>query len=98
MSTPEHSATNPPSNTLDPLIERAEVFTREKPGKALSAAFGLGILMALLPVSSIVTGLMRLVFLLLRPVLVILGLVRLYEEFGGRCCKGGQEEAGEPKP
>ena len=95
MSTPEPSAANPSRNSLDPLVERAEVFTREKPGKALSAAFGLGILMALLPVTSILTGLIRLALLLLRPVLVIFGLVRLYEEFGGRCCKRSEET--EPK-
>ncbi|MEI6715342.1 MAG: hypothetical protein WCO60_16415 [Verrucomicrobiota bacterium] len=92
MSTQESSASTPSRNSLDPLVERAEVFTREKPGKALSAAFGLGILMALLPIGSIVGGLIRLTLLLLRPVLVILGLVRLYEEFGHRCCKQAQDE------
>lgn len=73
------------------------MFTREKPVKALSAAFGVGILMALLPVGGILAGFIRIGVLLLRPLLVILGLVRLYEEFGVRCCKGGEAPATEGK-
>lgn len=87
MSTPEPSYPSTPCPSLDPLVERVELFAREKPAKAVSAAFGAGILLALLPLGGILTALIRILFLLLRPVLIILGLIRLYEQFGGRCCK-----------
>lgn len=93
MSTSDPSVSPAARNSLDPLVERVEVFAREKPAKALSAAFGTGLLLALLPIGSVVTGLLRLALLLLRPVLLVLGLVRVYEEFGGCCRKSAQKDA-----
>jgi hypothetical protein len=93
MSTSDPSVSPAARNSLDPLVERVEVFARQKPAKAISAAFGTGLLLALLPIGSVVTGLLRLVLLLLRPVLLVLGLVRLYEEFGGCCRKSAPENA-----
>lgn len=83
MSNPDSSLSKDPSN-MDVLVNRAESYTKAKPTKALSAAFGLGIIMALFPMGRVIGFVLRLVFALLRPVLLILGVVRVYEEYNSR--------------
>jgi hypothetical protein len=46
----------------------------------VSAAFGAGLILTLLPVG----GLVRLLFIALRPLLLILGFIKLYEEIESR--------------
>jgi len=62
------------------VIGRTEQYAREEPLKAVSAAFAAGLFLTLLPVGSIFVALIRLVLTLLRPALLILGAIKLYEE------------------
>ena len=75
MSTPEQPTPQP--HPRDAFVDRVETYTREEPVKALSAAFGVGILLTLLPVGALFAGIARLLFLVARPVLLILGLIKV---------------------
>jgi len=94
MSTPEQP-TPPETPSREVLVNRVETYTREEPVKALSAAFGVGIVLTLLPLGSIVAGVTRLLFLVARPILLILGLVKLNEEWQARRPRAGSEVAPE---
>ena len=81
MSSPVH----PPSQSEPKnFVCQVETYAREEPLKAASAAFGAGILMALLPIGGILSLLGRIFFLLARPILMILGVVKLVEHFDSR--------------
>ena len=62
------------------MIASVENYTRKEPTKAVSAAFGAGLILTLLPVG----GIVRLLFIALRPLLLVLGFVKLYEEIESR--------------
>jgi hypothetical protein len=81
MSEQEPTSVPPASNaSLDPLISSVENYARKEPTKAVSAAFGAGLILTLLPVG----GILRLLFIALRPLLLILGFIKLYEEIESR--------------
>jgi hypothetical protein len=81
MSEQEPTSAPPASKAaLDPLISSVEKYARKEPTKAVSAAFGAGLILTLLPVG----GLVRLLFIALRPLLLILGFIKLYEEIESR--------------
>jgi hypothetical protein len=61
-----------------------EKCAREEPLKCAGIAFVAGILLTILPVGQIVGGLLRLVFGLIRPALLILGLMKVFEEIEKR--------------
>ena len=69
---------------MDTFVQRTEEFTREEPLKAVGIAFVAGLFMTLLPVGSIIGGLLRLVLALVRPALLVLGAIKLYEEIDRR--------------
>lgn len=69
---------------VDALVHRTEEYTREEPLKAVGIAFVAGLFMTLLPVGAIIGGLLRLVLALIRPALLILGAIKLYEEIESR--------------
>ncbi len=69
---------------VDNLVHRTEEYTREEPMKAVGIAFVAGLFITLLPIGSIIAGLLRLVLALVRPALLILGAVKLYEEIERR--------------
>jgi hypothetical protein len=69
---------------FDEMKERAEQFARDEPMQAVGAAFVAGLLLTLLPIGTVVAGVIRLAFALLRPALVVLGAVKLYEEISRR--------------
>lgn len=83
MSTPDHSSPQHAPQP-QPLLEQVESYAREEPLKAVSGAVGAGILMALLPVGGMLSLVGRVFFLLARPILMILGVVKLVEHFGER--------------
>ncbi|HEY3900505.1 MAG TPA: hypothetical protein VGM54_17995 [Chthoniobacter sp.] len=58
-----------------------EKFVREDPAKAIGLALFGGVLLTILPVGRILGGLVRLVLALARPLLLVLGAVKLYEEY-----------------
>lgn len=62
----------------------AERSVREEPLKTAGIAFVAGLFLTVLPVGRILGGLVRVGFALLRPALLILGVVKLVEEFDKR--------------
>ena len=70
--------------TAEDLGARAQDFVRQEPAQAIGVAFLAGLVLTVLPVGRLVAVLIRLVFALLRPALLILGAVKLCEEFEKR--------------
>ncbi len=83
----------PPDNSIqgtdsgenaDSFVSRTEQYAREEPLKAVGAAFVGGLVLTMLPVGGLVGGVLRLSLSLLKPALLILGAVKLYEEIERR--------------
>jgi hypothetical protein len=55
---------------------------RSEPTKAIILAFGAGILLCFLPVGKLLGFLVKTTFVLSKPVLLILGVVKLLEYYG----------------
>ena len=69
-----------PKSVTD-LSDCAQKLIREDPTKAIGMAVFAGVLLTILPVGRVIGGLVRLAFALARPLLLVLGAIRLYEEF-----------------
>lgn len=67
--------------TVDDLSSCTEKFVREDPAKAVGLALFTGVLLTVLPVGRLISALVRLAFALARPLLLVLGAVKLYEEY-----------------
>jgi len=90
-TTPDTSKTQLPTpnypdwqQTAKDLGGRTEEFVRKEPAQAIGAAFLIGLLLTVLPIGRVVGGLIRLTFALVRPLLLILGAVKLWDEFEKR--------------
>ena len=70
--------------TAEDLGARAQEFARKEPAQAVGVAFLAGLVLTVLPVGRLLAVLVRLAFTLIRPVLLILGAVKLCEEFEKR--------------
>lgn len=70
--------------TVEDLGGRAQEFARKEPAQAVGVAFLAGLVLTVLPVGRLLGMLVRLAFVLVRPVLLILGAAKLYEEFEKR--------------
>lgn len=57
---------------------------RNEPLKCLSWAFAIGLIVALLPIGRLVGLIVRVLFSLIRPALIVLGLMKAFEEFDRR--------------
>ena len=55
---------------------------RSEPVKAIILAFGAGLLLCFLPVGKLLGFLLKITFVLSKPVLLILGVVKLLEYYG----------------
>jgi hypothetical protein len=55
---------------------------RSEPVKAIILAFGAGLLLCFLPVGKLLGFLIKMTFILSKPVLLILGVVKLLEYYG----------------
>ena len=66
------------------LGARAQEFARKEPAQAVGVAFLAGLVLTVLPVGRLLAVLVRLAFVLARPLLLILGAVKLCEEFEKR--------------
>jgi hypothetical protein len=66
------------------LTQRTEQYAREEPGKAVGLAFLAGLVLTILPIGSIIASLVRVSFTLLRPALLVLGVMKAYEEIQKR--------------
>jgi hypothetical protein len=67
--------------TVDDVTACTEKFVRQDPAKAVGLALFTGVLLTVLPVGRLIAGVIRLAFALARPLLLVLGAVKLYEEF-----------------
>ena len=67
--------------TVDDLSATTEKLVREDPAKAIGLALFGGVLLTVLPVGRLLGALVRLVLALARPLLLVLGAVKLYEEY-----------------
>ena len=74
-------------NCATEFVEKAQKMAREEPAKVTGIALGAGLLLTALPVGRVLGGLVRLAFALLRPALLILGAVKLWEEIEKRTDK-----------
>lgn len=70
--------------SFEDIRSRTEQYARQEPLQALGAAFIGGLLLTLLPVGSLLALILRLTLSLVRPALVVLGAVKLYEEISKR--------------
>ncbi len=84
MQSPESSFQTARGRDAENLIARTEQYAREEPLKTVGVAFGAGLILTLLPVGAIVVAVVRLTLSLLRPALLILGAIKLYEEIDQR--------------
>ena len=66
--------------SVEDLNNRAQQFIREEPAKAVGVAVLAGVLLTIFPVGKLVGALVRLAFSLVRPVLLALGALKIYEE------------------
>jgi hypothetical protein len=55
---------------------------RSEPTKAIILAFGAGLLLRFLPVGKLLGFLVKMTFVLSKPVLLILGIIKLLEYYG----------------
>ena len=67
--------------TVDDLAACTEKFVRHDPAKAMGLALFGGVLLTVLPVGRLISALVRVAFALARPLLLVLGAVKLYEEY-----------------
>jgi hypothetical protein len=65
-----------------PIWNELQEQIRREPLKAALLAFGGGFLLCLLPLGKLLTVLVKVTFLLMKPALVILGIVKLLEYSG----------------
>jgi len=80
MSEPIKSAGNPEAmKPVSDLVEKTAEEVRKQPVKSLVWAFFVGIFLTIFPVGRILGLLASIVFGLLRPVLLLLGLVKISE-------------------
>ena len=73
-----------------------EKFITEQPTKAVAAAFGVGIFLNLLPIGKIVGMLIEVAFVLMRPLLLCVGLLKLSEYCRPASLAGGKSEQKQP--
>ena len=85
MSEPVDPSTQPAAKKpLGELVEKTATEVRKQPVKSVVWAFFIGIILAVFPLGRIVGALVGLAFALLRPVLLMLGIVKLCEEIEER--------------
>ena len=66
--------------TAADLNDRAQQMIREEPAKAVGLAVLVGLLLTVFPVGRVLGALVRLAMMLARPLLLVLGAIKLYEE------------------
>jgi hypothetical protein len=85
MSEPPEPASSPETRKpIGDLMERTASEVRKDPVKSVIWAFFIGIFLTMFPVGRIVAILASVVLALLRPVLLVLGVVKLCEEIEER--------------
>lgn len=67
--------------SVEDMGQCAQKMIREEPAKAMGLAVLAGLLLTVFPVGRVLGALVRLLFALLRPLLLVLGAMKVYEEF-----------------
>lgn len=81
MSEPTESTENPTvKKPLRNLVERTATGVQKRPVNSVVWAFFIGIFLTIFPLGRIVSTAVSLALALFRPVLLMLGVVRLFEE------------------
>ena len=68
-----------PPFAIEEYTHRAEDFARREPEKAIASAFGVGVLLNVLPLGAIASVAVSASFALVRPALLFLGLLKAVE-------------------
>ena len=79
MTSEQISHPGPANESIERILGRADEYARREPVKAVACAFGAGFLVNLLPIGAIVGSLTGIVFMMLRPILLFLGLMKACE-------------------
>ena len=66
----------PASDPFNEWLRKSDEFARREPTKAAVSAFGLGFILNLLPIGAIVGALASVFFVMARPVLLFLGVMK----------------------
>jgi hypothetical protein len=83
MSEPQKSAGSPEPKK-PALVERAAAEVRREPVKTMASAFVLGLILSIFPVGRVISAIVSLGLMLLRPALMIFGAAKVWEEFERR--------------
>jgi hypothetical protein len=83
MSEPQKSAGSPEPKK-PALVERATAEVRREPVKTVASAFVLGLILSIFPVGRVISAIVSLGLMLLRPALMIFGAAKAREEFERR--------------
>lgn len=67
--------------SVEDLNDCTQKFIRDEPAKAVGAALLAGVLLTVFPVGRVLGAIVRLIFALARPFLLVLGALKVYEEF-----------------
>lgn len=82
----------------DELRAKAEHWVKDKPSDAILTAAGIGFLVALLPMGKILRAILGLTFSLLKPTLLVLGLLKVVEEVQANCSSCHSDESSGDHP
>jgi len=66
------------------LVACAEKWAKKEPLKTSLAAFAIGLLFTIVPIGHVVGAITRLLFALVRPALIVLGAMKVFEEIEKR--------------
>jgi hypothetical protein len=72
---------------VDDFAASTGKLAREEPAKAIGIAFIAGLILTVLPMGRVLGGLARVAVALLRPALIVLGAVKVWEEIEKRADK-----------
>lgn len=67
--------------SVEDFNDCSQKFIRDEPAKAVGIALLAGVLLTIFPVGRVLGAVVRLVFALARPFLLVLGALKVYEEF-----------------
>ena len=75
----EPTQPNPPE-----LVGKALSRVRQEPGRSMASAFVVGLILSIFPIGRIVSFFLSLALTLARPILLVLGGFKVWEEVGRR--------------
>jgi hypothetical protein len=73
-----------PVQPIHTLVEKTSASLSKSPVQSVVSAFFVGLLLTIFPVGRVIGGITSLALILLRPVLLLLGALKLYEEIEER--------------